>query len=112
MFIGSCGRPDLVASLNRTPQEMAELMFDSLQNKMMTLPLDVQVDTQNTCTTTHMWFCVPCKYAHVSPPLQVFPAHGAGSPCGKNLSTALHSTIGKELATNPALQFSQEEVSE
>ena len=43
LFIGSCGRPDLVGSLGRTPQEMAELMFDSLQNKLMTLPLDVQV---------------------------------------------------------------------
>ena len=51
------------------------------------------------CTDT----CVPL-------PVQVFPAHGAGSPCGKNLSTALYSTIGKELATNPALQFSQDQV--
>ena len=52
---------------------------------------------------TDMYTCVPL-------PVQVFPAHGAGSPCGKNLSTALYSTIGKELATNPALQFSQEQV--
>ena len=37
--------------------------------------------------------------------LQVFPAHGAGSPCGKNLSSALFSTIGEEKATNPALQY-------
>lgn len=37
--------------------------------------------------------------------LQVFPAHGAGSPCGKNLSSALYSTIGEEKATNPALQY-------
>ena len=39
--------------------------------------------------------------------LQVFPAHGAGSPCGKNLRTALYSTIGQEIATNPALQFTE-----
>ena len=35
----------------------------------------------------------------------MFPAHGAGSPCGKNLSSALFSTIGEEKATNPALQY-------
>ncbi len=37
--------------------------------------------------------------------VQVFPAHGAGSPCGKNLSNKLYSTIGDEKATNPALSF-------
>ena len=36
---------------------------------------------------------------------QVFPAHGAGSPCGKNLSSDLYSTIGKEKLTNPALSY-------
>lgn len=51
LFIGSCGRPDLVASQGQTPQEMAELMFDSLQNKVITLPLDVQVGRVRVCGT-------------------------------------------------------------
>lgn len=37
--------------------------------------------------------------------LQVFPAHGAGSPCGKNLSDKLYSTMGDEKKTNPALSY-------
>lgn len=41
----------------------------------------------------------------VCPLLQIFPAHGAGSPCGKNISSDLYSTIGKEKLTNPALSF-------
>jgi glyoxylase-like metal-dependent hydrolase (beta-lactamase superfamily II) len=79
LFIGSCGRPDLVGSLGHTAEQMAADMYESLTSKLMTLPVDVQV----------------------------FPAHGAGSPCGKNLGSALYSTIGQEMATNPALQFNE-----
>lgn len=77
LFIGSCGRPDLVGSIGFTSEQMARMMFHSLLDKICTLPDDVQI----------------------------FPAHGAGSPCGKNLSSDLHSTIGKEKKTNPALQY-------
>ncbi|XP_064398734.1 uncharacterized protein LOC135345254 [Halichondria panicea] len=80
LFIGSCGRPDLVGSIGRTAEEMAQFMFKSLTNKIKTLPDHVKV----------------------------FPAHGAGSPCGKNLSNKLYSTIGDEKATNPALSFDKE----
>ena len=44
-------------------------------------------------------------YLHCNLSNQIFPTHGAGSPCGKNLSSDLHSTIGKEKKTNPALQY-------
>lgn len=81
LFIGSCGRPDLVGSVGFTAEQMSKLMFSSLKNKICTLPDDVQV----------------------------FPAHGAGSPCGKNLSADLYSTIGKEKLTNPALQYTDED---
>eukprot|EP00118_Oscarella_pearsei_P022403 m.259122 g.259122 ORF g.259122 m.259122 type:complete len:200 (+) comp40415_c1_seq21:1390-1989(+) len=81
LFIGSCGRPDLVGSIGRTSEEMAGLMFDSLNRKLKTLPDEVKV----------------------------FPAHGAGSPCGKSLSSALFSTIGVEKKTNPTLQFQEKE---
>ncbi|XP_065911105.1 uncharacterized protein [Dysidea avara] len=77
LFIGSCGRPDLIGTAGHTAKEMSERMFYSLKNKICTLPDDVKV----------------------------FPAHGAGSPCGKNLSSDLYSTIEKEKATNPALQY-------
>ncbi|XP_062521868.1 uncharacterized protein LOC134196674 [Corticium candelabrum] len=77
LFIGSVGRPDLVGSLNFTAEEMSRLMYDSLEKKIKTLPDDVVV----------------------------YPAHGAGSPCGKNLSDDLWSSIGNEKQNNPALQF-------
>jgi len=44
-----------------------------------------------------------CEYAYLC--VQVLPAHGAGSPCGKNISKDLYSTIGKEKLTNVALSF-------
>lgn len=81
LFIGSCGRPDLVGSVGFTAGQMARMMFETLRSKISTLPSDVQV----------------------------YPAHGAGSPCGKNLSTDLYSTIGKEMQTNPALKFTDED---
>ena len=78
LFIGSVGRPDLVASAGATKEEMSVAMFASLR-KLTALP--------DSC--------------------EVWPAHGAGSPCGKNLSDAECSTIGAEKATNPALQLDE-----
>jgi glyoxylase-like metal-dependent hydrolase (beta-lactamase superfamily II)/rhodanese-related sulfurtransferase len=74
LFIGDVGRPDL--SPTHTPRELAGLLYDSLRNKIMTLPDDVEV----------------------------YPAHGAGSLCGKNLSPERWSTIGKQKQFNYALQ--------
>ncbi|MBI3227988.1 MAG: MBL fold metallo-hydrolase [Mycolicibacterium cosmeticum] len=76
LFIGDVGRPDLLASIGFTRDELAEQLYDSLHDKLMTLPDDTLV----------------------------YPAHGAGSACGKNLSTELSSTIGAQKATNYALQ--------
>ncbi len=75
LFIGDVGRPDLLSSIGFTQEELANSLYDSLHDKIMTLPDDTQV----------------------------FPAHGAGSACGKNLSTELVSTIGAQKLTNYAL---------
>jgi hydroxyacylglutathione hydrolase len=76
LFIGDVGRPDLLASIGFTREELADQLYDSLHDKLMTLP----------------------------DATKVFPAHGAGSACGKNLSTELTSTIGVQKATNYALR--------
>ena len=76
MFIGDVGRPDLLASFDITADELAHKLYDSLHRKLMVLPDDTRV----------------------------FPAHGAGSACGKNLSTETVSTIGEQRRTNYALQ--------
>jgi glyoxylase-like metal-dependent hydrolase (beta-lactamase superfamily II)/rhodanese-related sulfurtransferase len=76
LFIGDVGRPDLLASIGFSRDELADKLYDSLHDKLMTLP-----DTT-----------------------RVYPAHGAGSACGKNLSTDLWSTIGEQKATNYALR--------
>jgi hydroxyacylglutathione hydrolase len=76
LFIGDVGRPDLLASIGFSREELADMLYDSLHGKLMTLP---------DATT-------------------VYPAHGAGSACGKNLSTELSSTIGEQKATNYALR--------
>jgi len=76
LFIGDVGRPDLLASIGFTREELANKLYESLHDKLMTLP-DVT---------------------------RVYPAHGAGSACGKNLSTDLWSTIGEQKATNYALR--------
>ena len=76
LFIGDVGRPDLLASLGVTADELGGMLYDSLHQKLLTLP-----------DGTRVW-----------------PAHGAGSACGKNLSTATMSTIGEQRATNYALQ--------
>lgn len=74
LFIGDVGRPDLLASLGVTADELGAMLYDSVHNKLMALPDEVRV----------------------------FPAHGAGSACGKNLSTERQSTIGAQRATNYA----------
>ncbi|MFF9347016.1 rhodanese-like domain-containing protein [Streptomyces sp. NPDC014734] len=74
LFIGDVGRPDLLASVGVTAEELGGMLHDSVQNKLMALPDEVRV----------------------------FPAHGAGSACGKNLSTEKQSTIGEQRATNYA----------
>ncbi len=77
LFVGDVGRPDLVASRGLTPEQMARTMFRSLSDKLIGLPDSVEV----------------------------WPAHGAGSACGKSLSDDRASTIGREKATNPALKL-------
>lgn len=76
LFIGDVGRPDLLASIGFTRDELADKLYDSLHNKLMPLP----------------------------DPTRVYPAHGAGSACGKNLSTDLWSTMGDQKETNYALR--------
>lgn len=74
LFIGDVGRPDL--SPSHTPQELAGLLYDSLQTKLLALPDETIV----------------------------YPAHGAGSLCGRQMSNDASSTIGRERRTNYALQ--------
>jgi glyoxylase-like metal-dependent hydrolase (beta-lactamase superfamily II)/rhodanese-related sulfurtransferase len=81
LFVGSVGRPDLLGSVGYSKHDMAHLLFHSLHDKLLCLPDDVEV----------------------------YPAHGAGSPCGKGLSTDLSSTIGRERTTNPALLLQDED---
>jgi glyoxylase-like metal-dependent hydrolase (beta-lactamase superfamily II)/rhodanese-related sulfurtransferase len=76
LFIGDVGRPDLLASVGVTADELGSMLYDSLRNKLLTLP-----------DSTRVW-----------------PAHGAGSACGKNLSTATMSTIGQQRRENYALR--------
>jgi hydroxyacylglutathione hydrolase len=76
LFIGDVGRPDLLASIGFTREELADKLYDSLHTKLMTLP----------------------------DATRVYPAHGAGSACGKNLSTELSSTMGEQRKTNYALR--------
>ena len=76
LFIGDVGRPDLLSSLGMTAEDLANMLYDSLTNKLMRLP----------------------------PATRVFPGHGAGSGCGKNLSTDLSSTIGAQRVANYAVQ--------
>lgn len=76
LFIGDVGRPDLLASIGFTRDELADMLYDSLHDKLMTLP----------------------------DATRVYPAHGAGSACGKNLSTELWSTIGDQKQDNYALR--------
>ncbi len=75
LFIGDVGRPDLLASLGYTRDELADQLYESLHGKLLTLP----------------------------DATRVYPAHGAGSACGKNLSTDTWSTIGDQRVNNYAL---------
>ncbi|MEO8721804.1 MAG: MBL fold metallo-hydrolase [Ginsengibacter sp.] len=75
LFVGDVGRPDL-SSGNLSKEELASIMYDSIQNKILPLPDDVIV----------------------------YPAHGAGSSCGKNIGTETQTTIGIQKQNNYALQ--------
>ncbi|HYT39256.1 MAG TPA: MBL fold metallo-hydrolase, partial [Acidimicrobiia bacterium] len=81
LFIGDVGRPDLLSSAGSSADDLARALYHSLHERLLTLPDGVRI----------------------------FPAHGAGSACGKNLSTATQSTIGEQRATNYALQPMAEE---
>lgn len=76
LFIGDVGRPDLMASIGISAVELAGMLYDSLHQKLLTLPDDTLV----------------------------YPAHGAGSLCGRNLSTDTVSTMGVQRRYNYALQ--------
>ena len=75
LFIGDVGRPDLLASVGFTRDELADQLYESLQTKLLPLP----------------------------DATKVYPAHGAGSACGKNLSTDTVSTMGEQRRSNYAL---------
>ena len=82
LFIGDVGRPDLAQkAASMTQEQLAGLLFHSLRDKVMTLADDVIV----------------------------YPAHGAGSACGKNMSKETVSTIGNQKATNYALRANMTE---
>lgn len=76
LFLGDVGRPDLLVSVGSTAEELAGQLYDSLRTKIA--PLDDAV--------------------------VVYPAHGAGSSCGKNISNERSGTLGSQRKTNWALQ--------
>lgn len=76
LFIGDVGRPDLAVKSDLSESDLAGLLFDSLRNKIMTLPDEVIV----------------------------YPAHGAGSACGKNMSSERFDTLGNQKKFNYALR--------
>jgi hydroxyacylglutathione hydrolase len=77
LFIGDVGRPDLAQkAASMTQDQLAGILFESLRNKIMILPDDVVV----------------------------YPGHGAGSACGKNMSKETVSTIGEQKKSNYALR--------
>lgn len=76
LFIGDVGRPDLLASIGVTADELASMLYDSLHHKILQLPDEVLI----------------------------YPAHGAGSLCGKSLSNEAVSTLGEQRKYNYALQ--------
>ena len=76
MFVGDVGRPDLRVALGWSASDLGGMLYDSLRNKLLTLPDSVAV----------------------------YPAHGAGSLCGKALSKETVSTIGEQRRSNYALQ--------
>jgi len=76
LFIGDVGRPDLAGSVGFTAEKMAAMLYDSLHSKILPLPDDTGV----------------------------YPAHGAGSMCGRSISEETYSTLGAQRKTNYALQ--------
>jgi len=74
LFVGDVGRPDL--SPAHTPQQLAAILYQSLHQKLLTLPDDTEI----------------------------YPAHGAGSLCGRQMSSESSSTIGRQRQTNYALR--------
>jgi hydroxyacylglutathione hydrolase len=76
LFIGDVGRPDLRASLGWTAEELSSRLYDSLHDKLLPLPDETLI----------------------------YPAHGAGSLCGKNISSDTVSTLGEQRRFNYALQ--------
>uniref|UniRef100_A0A6A7FUH6 Beta-lactamase domain-containing protein n=1 Tax=Hirondellea gigas TaxID=1518452 RepID=A0A6A7FUH6_9CRUS len=82
LFVGAVGQPDLCGCNANGAQEMASVLFDSLWSKLLLLP----------------------------PSVEVCPTHGPRSPCGRSCdANDLCSTIGKEIETNPGLQFSKKQ---
>ena len=82
LFLGDVGRPDLAQkAANLTQEELAGLLYDSLYNKILPLPDDITV----------------------------YPAHGAGSACGKNMQKETVDTLGNQKQTNYALKQSSKE---
>jgi hydroxyacylglutathione hydrolase len=80
LFVGDVGRPDL-SSGNLGQEELAAMLYDSLQKKIMPLPDEVII----------------------------YPAHGAGSSCGKNLGPDTYSSLGEEKKNNYALRAASKE---
>jgi hydroxyacylglutathione hydrolase len=76
LFLGDVGRPDLAIKSDLTKEDLAKMLFDSLRNKIMPLADDVII----------------------------YPAHGAGSACGKNLSKETVGVLGEQKKTNYALR--------
>ncbi|MEW4452382.1 MBL fold metallo-hydrolase [Bremerella sp. JC817] len=76
LFIGDVGRPDLLASIGATAEQLGNQLYDSLHEKLLKLPDAVRI----------------------------YPAHGAGSLCGKALSSEPYSTLGEQRKYNYALQ--------
>lgn len=75
LFIGDVGRPDLLTSIGWTADDLARRLYRSVHDQLLSLPDETRV----------------------------YPSHGAGSACGKSLSTASESTIGEQRRTNYAL---------
>jgi glyoxylase-like metal-dependent hydrolase (beta-lactamase superfamily II) len=77
LFVGDVGRPDLLAGTGLSSETLARTLYESLHQKLLKLP----------------------------DATRVFPAHGAGSSCGKQMSSETSSTIGEQRRDNYALQF-------
>lgn len=81
LFIGDVGRPDLAVKSSLTTQDLAGHLYDSLHNRILPLNDDIII----------------------------YPAHGAGSACGKNMSAETSDTLGNQKKTNYAFNLSKED---